>query len=134
MLSQDGEELEVLIDSFVHALHIPEVQRKIFRLRMASSDLTLQEDECTSLWNDVSAEFCEQKVDHVNIPLVDLWKIRLLKTFGWLRACLSSAEDVGEQFHDYSLRWRYDILGSGSPLAARHTCYARTHSDSLKAW
>jgi hypothetical protein len=63
---------------------------------MTSPDLTLEEDECTGLRDDVAAELGQQEVDHVNIALVDLRMDRFHVAFGGLRSGLSGAEDVGK--------------------------------------
>jgi hypothetical protein len=56
MLGEDGEELEVLVYTLIHALHVPKIQWEILRLCISSSDLTLKEDQGARLRDDVTSE------------------------------------------------------------------------------
>ena len=110
VFGKDSEKLQVLVYTFVHAFHIPQVEREVLGLRMTSSDLTLQEDECAGLRDDVAAKFRKQEVDHVDIALVDLWVVHFHLAFCRLCARLPGAEDVSKQLHDHRLSWRNDVL------------------------
>ena len=68
------------------------------------------------------------------ITLIDLCRGGLGKTLGGLRACLSCAEYVREELHDYRLRGRDDVLGSGDVLEFVAVFDQCTYSDSRKAW
>ena len=59
MFSKNGEELEILIYAFVHAFHVPKIQREILRLRMPGSYLSLKKDERTRLRENVAPELGE---------------------------------------------------------------------------
>jgi hypothetical protein len=100
---------------------------------MSNPDLTLEKNECTSLWNDMPPELSEQEIDHVNVALINLWMVRFEMAFGGLGTSLSRAEDVGEKFHYDGLSWRYNILGSGTSSVEFYQFMQWTYSDSLKA-
>lgn len=84
---------------------------------MSGSNLALQENECTGLWDDMPSKLGKQKIHHMNIALVNLRMIRLDMSLVGLSADLSGAEDIGEKLHDDSLGWRYNVLGSGQTSA-----------------
>lgn len=78
----------------------------------------------------MTAELSKEKVDHVHITLINLWRSRLGVSFGRLSAGLSGAEDVGEELHDHCLRRRDNIFGSVLALVMiqlyRHLALTRT--------
>lgn len=102
---------------------------------MTSTNLTLQENECAGLRNNVSAELSKEEVDHVDIALVDWQGVGLEKAFRGLCACLTGAENVCEKLHDDRLSRGDDVFGPGIKLAEslQHKTLS-TYSDSLKAW
>jgi hypothetical protein len=71
VLREYGEELEILVDALVHALHIPQIKREVFGMCVAGADLALKENEGASLGYYVAAELGKEEVHHMDVALVD---------------------------------------------------------------
>jgi len=67
LLGKHGKEFEVLVYTLVHPLHIPQIERKVFRASSAHVYLSLQEDERTCLRDDVLPELREYEVEDMQV-------------------------------------------------------------------